>query len=745
MLLRIHAYAKSKEIPTEDHLVDEYLCHPAELTKDGELSDKDLVYLALGLIKFQFHYDTHAKSCFKITSRTPSGLICRYLFPKLARLLQTYIDVLNGKIVSHRPIGCEYYNLCCLVWTRLSKNNTDIQFLINGSTRRSTAYTTKYSFKAQRPETALAMKIGLVGKAFTNSLNAADAETITPLEQGRRTINKALYQFTQPQELHLSMAAYVLLNDGPFFYTHEPVFVNLKHICACFYDGPVTAEILEDDRDPNEEYLDTDDDGSAKDVNEESDTEEEADSSDEEETAAQVREDYARRVKSSVVESDNDVDESPGYVNITVSKYALSNRDERSSKQEKRSSDDCAAVADKDADKEDRHEADDYLEDLCLLTDYWHRPLYMQNLSFIYVKEHFHIVRNSPPPKQDMAMVGDHPRKGNLYWLRNKHHERRCAVFVGGKGGTLPNLAKRSLTEEEREFYYKAMLIMFKPHDYTTKKILGSHSCYQEAYYAFLDSEADLPATIEARLQEDLLANYYHNEAEACTNPSESEEVLVFKDHPFADPDNDPRKRGADACGGWHRHGNEDGETIVRMAMMEEGMDEAAMDAIVNLKPSISVLPDEIMQVCNVTTTYHPTISVPKHDTDLPTFATYDQYKKELVDPRSGRPEHFNGSSAFASWAEQPDVKIKTMTEYFEPVPWTNPKQAKLDCSPDAINVAVKALPRFASIKDISTALRLNFWQHAAYETYARHLMYLFMLDVRDEDPIFRTWICQKR
>ena len=173
--------------------------------------------------------------------------------------------------------------------------------------------------------------------------------------------------------------------------------------------------------------------------------------------------------------------------------------------------------------------------------------------------------------------------------------------------------------------------------------------------------------------------------------------------------------------------------------MMEEGMDEAAMDAIVNLKPSISVLPDEIMQVCNVTTTYHPTISVQKHDTDLPTFATYDQYKKELVDPRSGRPEHFNGSSAFASWAEQPDVKIKTMTEYFEPVPWTNPKQAKLDCSPDAINVAVKALPRFASIKDISTALRLNFWQHAAYETYARHLMYLFMLDVRDEDPIIKN------
>ena len=52
------------------------------------------------------------------------------------------------------------------------------------------------------------MKVGLLGKAYKNSLNAPDADDISPLEQGRRTINKALYQFTQPQELHLTMAAY---------------------------------------------------------------------------------------------------------------------------------------------------------------------------------------------------------------------------------------------------------------------------------------------------------------------------------------------------------------------------------------------------------------------------------------------------------------------------------------------------------------------------------------------------------
>jgi hypothetical protein len=118
-------------------------------------------------------------------------------------------------------------------------------------------------------------------------------------------------------------------------------------------------------------------------------------------------------------------------------------------------------------------------------------------------------------------------------------------------------------------------------------------------------------------------------------------------------------------------------------------------------------------------------------------FTTYDEYKKELLDPRTGRPEHFNGTTQFSTWEEQPDIKIKTMTEFFEPVPWNNPKKAKLDCSPEAIDAAVKALPHFASIKDISTALRLTFWQHAAYETYARHLMYLYMSDVKDNDPLF--------
>jgi hypothetical protein len=253
LLRQIKAFAAKRKIDTNPLAVEAYRCRPPELSEDGELSDEDIVYLALNILGFQVHHESHTKSCFKITARTPGGKLCRYLFPRIARLEQTCIDLESGKITSSRLIGCEYYNICSLLWIRLSKNNMDIQFLINGGSRRSTSYSTKYTFKLQRPATALTMKIGLLSTAYQRTLSAEDDETITTLERGRRAINKSLWQLTKNQELHLTMAAYMLLNDGPFFQSHEVVYLNLKQMCACVVDDVI------DDRRPGEEYLATDD------------------------------------------------------------------------------------------------------------------------------------------------------------------------------------------------------------------------------------------------------------------------------------------------------------------------------------------------------------------------------------------------------------------------------------------------------------------------------------------------------
>jgi len=436
LLQKIYAFADECGIKREEIdplAVEQFRCRPPELASGGELSNLELVYLALSLLDFQVHHETHTKSCFKITSRTPHAFICRYFFPRLARLQATIIDIASGKIVSHRPIGCEYYNICSLLWIRLTKNNMDFQFLINGGNRRTTSYSTKYTFKAQKPASALTLKIGLLTEAHNRTLSSADDHQLSPLDRGRRAINKALYQFTKPQELHLTMAAYILLNDGPFVRSHEPVYVNLKQLCASAPDR--------DDRKQDGDYLDTDDDDDDEeedeegcDEDEEEDEEVEEDEENEEDEEDQEDQEGDQEdvddddsdAKSDASNDDDFEDNVPnGYVDIQVSKFTL--REQPS---------DRGAGENVNETEEEPNEADRYLDDVCLLTDYWYRPASMRDFHFAYVRENYHIVKSKPADKSGMAMQMGHPNPEKRYWRRNDHHERRCLVFTGGKVST---------------------------------------------------------------------------------------------------------------------------------------------------------------------------------------------------------------------------------------------------------------------------------------------------------------------
>ena len=708
LLQRIHAFAKEHEIDTNPLLVDEYRCKPPLLSAHGELSNTDLVYLALSLLEFQFHHETHTKSCFKITSRTPQGLVCRYLFPRISKLEQTCIQISTGKVISHRPIGCEYYNLCSLLWTSLSKNNMDIQFLINGGSRRSTSYSTKYTFKAQRPASALTMKLGLISQAYARTFCAADDGNITANERGRRAINKALYQFTKPQELHTTMAAYMLLNDGPFVRSHQPEYLNLKQLCACYLDTNETNG--RHSSDPNDSYNDEDendgDDGDDDDGDDDDDSE--------------IEGTFINNRRSSNRDNSNDSEneEASGYVEIQIQNSTLLRHLNKNTNSNENDSSEI---------DEESNEADDFLDGVCLLTDYWYRPESMSNLNYVEVREGYHIVRKQPPLNSKLAMHPSHPKSGGLYWLRNMHQEQTCIVFVGGKGSQLPNLLKQNITKEEKEFYYKAMLILFKPHNHTVKCIREPHDTYQHAYEEFLQTNS--AHAKKARLQEELLANYYLDDATIAVDADETEEAAIFSNHPFTEVENDPRntenriRNNNDNAA----NGDEEGELLAQM--IEDNYDEADIDFAFNIMPSDTTLPIEIERVFDITSRLHPTVSVPRHEGDLPVFHNYDQYKAELINPRSVRAEHFNGAALFRQWNAQPHVKLKAMSEFFEPIPWTD--TSHLGDTSDAI---LQSLGQFAAIKDISIAMRLNFWQHAVFETYARHLLYRYVTDIQEED-----------
>ena len=232
-------------------------------------------------------------------------------------------------------------------------------------------------------------------------------------------------------------------------------------------------------------------------------------------------------------------------------------------------------------------------------------------------------------------------------------------------------------------------------------------------------------------MQESLLANHYLDDIAVSVDADESEEAIVFRNHPFSEVENDPRFTENRLRNNSNTEvGDDASEALLLAQMIEDNYDEADIDLVFNIRPTETTLPVEIQQLFDITSRLHPPISVPRHERDLPVFRNYDQYKAELINPRSVRSDHLNGASLFHEWNAQPHVKLKAMSEYFEPIPWTN--TSNLGETSDAI---LQSLGRFAAIKDISIAMRLNFWQHAVFETYARHLLYRYVTDIEESCP----------
>jgi hypothetical protein len=143
MVARLVQFAVDSGIHENEYsrnALDTFRCLPPDPSK--MLDPLHIVLFGLCLCDYQCHYASHTQSCFKITTRTPKGLVCRYLVPWLANALQSCIDKEHGKFMYSRPIGCEYYNICSLLWAQLSESNSDIQFLINspGKDGKKTQY-----------------------------------------------------------------------------------------------------------------------------------------------------------------------------------------------------------------------------------------------------------------------------------------------------------------------------------------------------------------------------------------------------------------------------------------------------------------------------------------------------------------------------------------------------------------------------------------------------------------------------
>lgn len=265
IIARIQQFAADNNITYTDTEVLHFRCKRPYFNKEWPAAKKNKyhVLFALNLVEYQFHHSGHVGSCFKVTKSTPSATVCRFLMPFVASILRDYASMMDenfeldhstfdddtGALVFFRALGLEYYNLCSLIWSGLSLSNMDLKFLINGVGRKVTAYSTKYSFKVQRLESSVIMKIGIFAKCMNQVLNQPDVDEVPVAELGRRMLNKFLYHFSKPNELPIPLAALALINDGLFFFSHEFVHLKLETSCAAFHNTvePRDDESMGDD------------------------------------------------------------------------------------------------------------------------------------------------------------------------------------------------------------------------------------------------------------------------------------------------------------------------------------------------------------------------------------------------------------------------------------------------------------------------------------------------------------------
>ena len=161
---RTKYFQKRNGIEVSDEEIDRYRCDPPETklyNKDGNLKQQLMFFYSIS--SSLFHAPEHVKSCFKKSPFLKTkGLVCRFRVPTKS-CNKSDIDELSGDLTLERAIGFEYYNVNAFMWTRLLKDNSDFKFIINGASRKKTAYTRKYSFIPQTPESALIMEKELRG------------------------------------------------------------------------------------------------------------------------------------------------------------------------------------------------------------------------------------------------------------------------------------------------------------------------------------------------------------------------------------------------------------------------------------------------------------------------------------------------------------------------------------------------------------------------------------------------------
>lgn len=341
------------------------------------------------------------------------------------------------------------------------------------------------------------------------------------------------------------------------------------------------------------------------------------------------------------------------------------------------------------------------------LRKYWQRQPDLEDVPFITICEQY-------------SECGDNRRNNvgaNLTASTVAYSRATARKVIVICGRQLPDIFSNA-DQETCQFYYMAVLSLFKPHRCGTLLLPGRSA--RLSYQKFLQSgETDTVA--EMRAFEIRLQDYYHGQDVDGPGQDSAETILLktrrqattpWIGNEMSDVDEDE----VEDCD------SEDPDLYDEMPsvalpskstalQLEES--EAIVDKVEHLNGVISY----------VASTYPP-VESPSRMAKL----NVDEYLAHIADSNVHDDESSTtGTYQFVAQFPDAPTRLERLRDCFQPVPWSR--------IPTGTAFLPETLPRFPRIADVSHSFNLNFWQHAAFETLARHLLYAYSRDIEESLP----------
>ncbi|KAG1694469.1 hypothetical protein DVH05_028660 [Phytophthora capsici] len=554
---------------------------------------KTILADSISIRDVQVHFWTHAKSCFKITSRTPKGSVCRFFKPHEPSLTPTHVGE-NGCLKLSRPIGCEYMNPYNPVIMRAFKCNHDVQLVMGSDKRNVAAYVCKYCMKNQN---AVENRIALSIAAFTKGVRSAnhlpsDSSTET---RGHRILGSMLYSITNAQEVAAPLAALYIRRESPFWFSHKIIHIDAARLLN-------TAEHTQD---------------------------------------------------------------------VTIHPDSVL-----------------------------RGKAPDVRSSSSALINYWNRHASLEKTWFARICEMFKLSRRA----HDSSSSNAGASASECMFVKS---DKPQVVVISGR--SLPDIST-SCDAETRDFYFCALLLLFRPH--RRKEFIAMGLNAEEVFKTFMRT-GHASAVEACREFERQWADFYRSqnsrdaselspEDQLLQSRQDDDEVDVFRKYPPSDSESSDSEQDFEV-------GDVPPDSIV---------DPVAANSLDTAR-EIVMTAVNLPKVIDSMSKSYPLM---RCELDVPAANAAASFIEQINQPRRKTVSSFpTGTTNFLQAFSEKSTRLAKFEECFAPVPWIDPATR-----------TASDLQDFPTIQLVSLAFKLNFWQHVVFETAARHLLFAYLRDVED-------------